>query len=386
MHKIIIHSPNQAYGQYLRSLIEQLPLEPNLEILNRLWPQKRWDFEDQAGLMVFYVESEQQPLEGLLKVLPDRQKIVISNNASLNKPLPGTYFFSRPLDVEGFVRRVHEWSRAWRTGCETMPQAPTEPYLIGNSQCIRELRNNVLRVSKTDLTVLISGATGTGKGVLARILHNSSRRGQNQFLEINCGNLPTSLLEGELFGHKKGAFTEAWRDNPERPELVLEGSIFLDEISETSLDMQAKLLQVLEEKEIYPVGGAQKVKVRSRIVAATNADLKKRISQGSFREDVYYRLAVVKMKLPRLNERKEDIPILVEYFLDKFCREYNKKQMILPSREFWDLLLEYDWPGNVQELKNSIRAFVALESEEMVREKLRSKMAEAPKQDGSLCF
>ncbi|MDZ7761108.1 MAG: sigma-54 dependent transcriptional regulator [Desulfovermiculus sp.] len=249
-----------------------------------------------------------------------------------------------------------------------------EPFLIGNSQAIRLLRKNILRISQYDLEVLVCGATGTGKGVVAQTLHNNSPRSGHQFLTINCANLPTYLKESEIFGYRRGAFIGAWPDKSGRFELAQNGTIFLDEISEISTSMQAKLLMVLQEKEFCPIGGVDSVPMKSRVVAATNADLKQVINQGAFRKDLYYRLAVVRLELPTLKNRKEDVPVLVHHFLDKYSRLYDKQEVPHLSDGFWDVFLAYDWPGNVRELESSIKSLVALENEELVREEVHKRL------------
>ncbi|MFO7803769.1 MAG: sigma-54 dependent transcriptional regulator [Desulfovermiculus sp.] len=274
------------------------------------------------------------------------------------------------MDSSDFVRCVHQWLKGQIQNGHQLKQAPEEPFLVGISQAIRLLRKKILRISEYDFAVLVCGATGTGKEVVAHALHNNSHRSCNQFLIINCANVPASLLESELFGYRKGAFTGAWIDKPGRFELAQEGTIFLDEISEMSTYMQAKLLQVLQEKEFAPLGGVSSVKIKSRVVAATNADLKNAVAHGTFRKDLYYRLAVIRLELPRLRDRKEDVPVLVHHFLDKFSLLYQKKEVPSLSDRFWDILLAYDWPGNVRELESSIQSLVALESEELVQEKL----------------
>jgi two-component system response regulator AtoC len=249
----------------------------------------------------------------------------------------------------------------------------SEPFLIGNSPRIREIRRDIRKVSDTDLAVLLLGETGTGKGVAALSLHNKSSRHRNQFMEVNCANVPHSLLESELFGYRKGAFTGAWQDKSGKFEEAANGTVFLDEISEIPPQMQAKLLHVLQDGEFSPVGSVENVRVNVRIVAATNANVGSLIKNGLFRKDLYYRLAVIHLHMPPLKERKEDILPLTSYFLEKYSKLYKKPPMEPSQKLLWNLE-KHEWPGNVRELENTIKTYVALENEDIVLDNLRKCM------------
>jgi len=231
--------------------------------------------------------------------------------------------------------------------------------IIGKSKKIREIFKIIEKVSENDATILISGESGTGKELVARAVHFNSPRKQKPFIPINCAGIPENLLESELFGHEKGAFTDAVGQKLGMLELASEGTLFLDEISSLRLEMQAKLLRALEEKEIRRVGGTKIIKVDVRIVSATNINLKKAVEEGKFRQDLYYRLNVVPIQLPSLRERKEDIPLLIEYFLQRYNQFFRKKIEGL-TKEAMEYLIQYDWPGNIRELKNVIERLVAL--------------------------
>ncbi len=374
MLKVFIHSQNIQYAQYLSSIIQQIQVQPELSVEYNSYAYKPYGRCSQSDLFVFYHNSDQKDLAAVLQVWPFK-KIVITSNNGCQQNYPETKFFSRPLKSSDFLKCIHQWYLSEVSDLEFLGDIPAEPYLVGHSQDVTVLRKKIMQVSKTDLSVLICGATGTGKGVAALALHNNSEQHKSPFLEINCANLPGSLLESELFGYKKGTFTGAWKDKPGRLEFVDGGSIFLDEISEMSPHMQAKLLQVLQEKEFYPLGSQHSVKIKARLVAATNADLQEAIAYGRFREDLYYRLAVVRLDLPDLKQRKEDVPVLIEYFLDKFCMSYNKNEIPQLSNELWELMLAYDWPGNVRELESSIKCLVALEDEDVIKDKISKKMS-----------
>ena len=223
--------------------------------------------------------------------------------------------------------------------------------IIGRSPVLREVFQVLAKVAPTDSTVLVTGESGTGKELLVRALHANSRRATAPFVPVNCGAIPRDLLESELFGHKKGAFTHAIRSREGRFELADRGTIFLDEIGELDLSLQVKILRVLQEKEFERVGGTQTHKVDVRIVAATNKDLEKEVARGAFREDLYYRLNVIPMRLPPLRDRGRDVMLLAESFLTRFCCQ-KKRSKLKVSPEARDMLLTYAWPGNVRELEN----------------------------------
>ncbi|MBL8248342.1 MAG: sigma 54-interacting transcriptional regulator, partial [Candidatus Competibacter sp.] len=226
-------------------------------------------------------------------------------------------------------------------------------HIIGDSPAMQEVFVQVEQVAGADATVLLTGETGTGKSVIARAIHDLSDRRDKLFVNVNCAALPGELVESELFGHEKGAFTGATAQRKGRFELADGGTLFLDEVGELSAGAQAKLLRVLQDQEFERVGGTHTLKVNVRLVAATNRDLAKMVKEGSFRTDLYYRLNVFPIRLPSLRERPSDIPLLVRYFLDKFARKMNKSIRDL-SPNARERLLHYSWPGNIRELQNVI--------------------------------
>ncbi|MHC1787969.1 sigma-54 interaction domain-containing protein [Solidesulfovibrio sp.] len=223
--------------------------------------------------------------------------------------------------------------------------------MVGQSPCLGEVLRVLGKVAPTDSTVLVTGESGTGKELLVRALHANSRRAGKPFVPVNCGAIPRELLESELFGHEKGAFTSAVRTRQGRFELAEGGTIFLDEIGEMDLSLQVKILRALQEKEFERVGGDKTIKADVRIVAATNRDLEVEVETGRFREDLYYRLNVIPLHLPPLRERGMDILLLAAHFLGRFCRQKNRCIQTF-SPEARDLILGYPWPGNVRELEN----------------------------------
>ncbi len=243
--------------------------------------------------------------------------------------------------------------------------------LVGDSPQMLQIKTVIEQVADSELTVLIRGESGTGKEIVARLLHTLSNRKTEPFVKVNCAAIPRDLLEAELFGYEKGAFTGAHKTKPGRFETANKGTIFLDEIGDMPLELQSKLLQVLEQYEFMRVGGIRTIKVDTRIVCATNRDLSKALKDQSIREDLFYRLNEVTINLPPLRERREDIPLLIEHFLQKYNTLYDKKYRPLSS-ETIVLLQEHDWPGNVRELENLIKQVVVREDEEIIYDTLKA--------------
>ncbi len=242
--------------------------------------------------------------------------------------------------------------------------------MIGQSKPMQEIFDLICDVAPMDSTVLITGPTGTGKGLAAKAIHTNSPRRNGPFVTVNCGAIPEHLMETELFGHQKGAFTDAKETKKGRLELAHGGTLFLDEVGEISMRMQIDLLRVLEDRVFYRVGGTQPMEADFRVIAATNRNLEEAIKDGSFREDLFYRLNVISIVMPSLSQRKEDIPLLAEHFLHRFIQETNKNIDKI-SREAMDELMLYDWPGNVRELENAIeRAVVVGKERQMLPEDL----------------
>lgn len=238
--------------------------------------------------------------------------------------------------------------------------------IIGQSTTLSEVFRVLGKVAPTDSTVLVTGESGTGKELLVRALHANSKRADKSFVPINCGAIPKELLESELFGHEKGAFTHAIRSRPGRFELADGGTIFLDEIGEMDLALQVKILRVLQEKEIERVGGSGTKKVDVRVVAATNRDLEKEVAAGRFREDLYYRLNVIPLHLPPLRERGGDVMLLARHFLNHFCHKKGRPALEL-SPETRRILAAYSWPGNVRELVNFMERLSILVDGEIIQ-------------------
>ena len=244
--------------------------------------------------------------------------------------------------------------------------------IIGQSPAILRVKEHVLRLSKSDVTILITGESGTGKELVARAIHLLSSRANNPFIKVNSAALPTNLLESELFGFEKGAFTGAWQQKPGKFKLAHRGSLLLDEIGEVPLPLQAKLLQVLEDNELSALGSTATTKIDVRVFAVTNASLTRMVSEGSFRSDLYYRLNVVRIHLPPMRERKEDIRALTDHLLEKYATRYGREKTTLKETTL-ELFHQYSWPGNIRELENIIQSIIVLRNEETFWEKLKNQ-------------
>jgi two-component system response regulator AtoC len=266
--------------------------------------------------------------------------------------------------------KQRQLSREVATLREQLQNRTQHELLFGTSERMAEVRDLLDRVADTDVTVLVRGESGTGKELVARALFASSPRRDKPFVKVNCAALPTELLESELFGFERGAFTGAMQQKPGKFEFANHGTMFLDEIGDMSFPLQAKLLQVLQDGEFSRLGGKHDVRVDVRVIAATNQDLERLVAESAFREDLFFRLNVVSINLPPLRERRDEIPQLTEYFLQKYSVQYHKP-FIEASPELMRQFLDYDWPGNVRELENLIKRMVVLGSEAPLRKEMQ---------------
>jgi len=276
---------------------------------------------------------------------------------------------SRAVGTSRMPARQAQAAQAAGAG-SSREEASGERILISHSPAMRKVRALVERIADTDVPVLLLGESGTGKEVIAREVHARSNRRNRPFIKVNCAALPGELLESELFGHERGAFTGATAEKPGKFELADQGTIFLDEIGEMAIRLQAKLLQVLQDEEFFRVGGKKSVRVDSRVVVATNRELEREIELGNFREDLFYRLNVVAIRLPALRERPEDVVPLTDHFLKKYGKQYMSGVAELPP-EVLRAFTEYEWPGNVRELENMVRRLCVLKDPTLVLDELR---------------
>src|SRR4030042_2627395 len=297
-------------------------------------------------------------LKEVRQVNTDIVVIIITGYATVNSAVEamklGAYdYISKPFTADELCIRVEKALEKRKLVNENvyLRQELSEKYgfgnIIGKSKVMQEIYMVVEKVTATDSTILIRGHSGTGKELIARAIHHNSHRKDKKFIAVDCGALPETLLESELFGHVKGSFTGAIVPTPGLLEPADRGTFFLDEVGDLSPGIQAKLLRVLQEKEFRPVGGVKNIKVDVRLLAATNKNLEQMIEEGKFREDLFYRLNIVPVYLPLLKDRKEDIPLLTQHFLKTASQKQNKKIKGMPP-ETMNILMEYDWPGNVQ--------------------------------------
>ena len=312
-------------------------------------------------------------LEAFKKIDKDVPIIVISGQGRTNivvqaMKLGATDFICKPFEeaelevVIGNALKQRQLTREVASLRQQLKEQSTCTMISGDSEAMREVRELISRVADTDITVLVRGESGTGKELVARALHGGSLRKDKPFVKVNCAALPTELLESELFGFEKGAFTGAMQHKPGKFEFANHGTMFLDEIGDLSFPLQAKLLQVLQDGEFSRLGGKADVHVDVRVIAATNADLEQAVLDGRFREDLYFRLNVVTITVPPLRERRDQIPDLTDYFLKKYSVQYNKP-MASVSVETAALFMTYEWPGNVRQLENLIKRVVVLGTE-----------------------
>ena len=292
-------------------------------------------------------------IDPLMPVLTSCEENCLSENST--PPFEGVHFLNQDLDPEKIARAI-DHALKYRAETESRPDFPS---LIGQSPKIKLIRQKIRKVCDKDITVLITGETGTGKELIARSIHYHSRRSSGPLVKVNCGALPDELLESEVFGFQTGAFTGAYKDKPGRLEMADRGTLFVDEIGDLSLSLQVKFLQVLEDKAFSRLGGTKDKIIDARVVAATNADIPKKVREGTFRKDLFYRVNVVTITAPSLRERKADIPLLTHYFLNKYCYEFKKEVLDIPNN-ISKLFMAYQWPGNVRELENVIRRAIAL--------------------------
>ena len=305
-------------------------------------------------------------------VHPDSKCVLLSKDTSassaLNAIRSGAFdYLTMPFDEEELnyclERALNETVAG--TGVPSLDFQSRYPEIIGQSAGIKEVFRMIDKVARTDSTVMITGESGTGKELVARAIHRTSSRCKHPLIPVNCGAIPEELLESELFGHEKGAFTSAVRARAGRFEMANFGTIFLDEISDMSPKLQVKLLRVLQERKFERIGGTKTIEVDIRIITATNKDLYQAVQEGRFRDDLYYRLNVIPVTVPPLRERQADIPMLIDHFLHKFNLSKQKKIKGI-SPQVMELLVNYPWPGNIRELENIIERMVILAEEDIL--------------------
>lgn len=317
-------------------------------------------------------------LEAAKKIKPEIPFIMISGHGDLDTAVNtmrlGAFdYISKPPDLNRLLTTVRNALDKKELVAENkiLKKKVSKNFeMIGESTEIGTIKEMIEKVAPTDARVLITGSNGTGKELVAHWLHEKSPRSSSPFIEVNCAAIPSELIESELFGHVKGAFTSAVKDRAGKFEAANKGTIFLDEIGDMSLSAQAKVLRALQENKISRVGSDKDIKVDVRVLAATNKDLKKEIEDGKFREDLYHRLAVILIKVPALNDRRDDIPLLIDHFSKKIAEEQGSSQKNF-SKKAVNMLKSYDWTGNIRELRNVVERLIILGGKEVSEEDVK---------------
>jgi two-component system NtrC family response regulator len=320
-------------------------------------------------------EEGLKTLGDILEAAPGTKVIVVTGNGDRENAIRAVQlgafdYHAKPVDLNQYkvvLQRavyLHELEGDTETHVRSVEQAARFEEILGSTPKMREIFVIVKRVARTDATVLIQGESGTGKELIARAVHAHSARKQRIFLPINCGAIPETLLESELFGHEKGSYTGAHIARKGKVEVADGGTLFLDEIGEMSLALQVKLLRFIQSREIERIGGRETINVDTRIIAATNKDLKTEMQAGRFREDLYYRLSVVNIKVPPLRERGEDIILIANNFLRRTCQEHRRKLRF--GKETLEAIAGYPWPGNIRELENSVQRAVIMTAGKLI--------------------
>ncbi len=376
MAKVLIVDDEPSIRRTLREILEFEKYEVDeasdgLECLVKL---KR----DQYDVVVMDIKMPKMDgmdaLERLQLLVPDTPVIMISGHANIDTAVDavkrGAFdFISKPPDLNRMLITLRNAMDKSSLIVEAkvlrkkVSRTKTQE-IIGESSAIQKVKEDIEKVGPTDARVLVTGPNGSGKELVARWIHAKSHRNQAPIVEVNCAAIPSELIESELFGHEKGSFTGAHKNRTGKFEQANGGSIFLDEIGDMSLKAQAKVLRALQESRITRVGGDKEIKVDVRVIAATNKDLRKEISLGRFREDLYHRLAVIIIDVPPLNDRREDIPLLVDHFINNICNEYGIAQKKI-TKEAIIALQNVNWTGNIRELRNVVERLIILSGEEI---------------------
>ena len=318
-------------------------------------------------------------LEAVKKIKPEIPMVMISGHGDLDTAVNtmrlGAFdYISKPPDLNRLLNtvRIALDTKELEVENTRLKKKVSKNYeMIGESPEIEQIKEMIEKVAPTEARVLITGSNGTGKELVAHWLHQKSERSKGPMIEVNCAAIPSELIESELFGHVKGAFTSAIKDRAGKFEAANGGTIFLDEVGDMSLSAQAKVLRALQENKVQRVGSDRDIKVDVRVITATNKDLKKEIAEGRFREDLYHRLAVILIKVPSLNDRRDDIPLLVEYFTGKIATDHGTAQKKFSSKAI-NLLQEYDWTGNIRELRNVVERLIILGGKEISEDDVKS--------------
>jgi DNA-binding NtrC family response regulator len=360
MPNVLIVDSNPSESSLLGEFIKTF--NPDQNVTTCLSPERAIEIVNTNPLDLIICDAQLNGLELMIdprvrsKAIP---VVITSSNASFDEAVNftkkgATDYMQKPLNIDRLMKTINEATEFSRQQRAMWSEAQKKyaPYeMVGASPALDEVREMIQKLAPGDARVLILGPNGAGKELVARSLHSSGKRAQNRFVEVNCAAIPSELIESELFGHEKGAFTSAISTKIGKFEQATRGTLFLDEIGDMSLSAQTKMLRALQEKKINRVGGNNDIPVDVRVIAATNKDLKKEIEKGAFREDLYHRLSVVVIKVPSLNERRSDIPELTNKFVYEVSKQHGIKPKVI-EKPAMDMLMAKDWTGNIRELRN----------------------------------
>ena len=369
-HKILIVDDEASIRKVLKALIEQQGFSA-VEAHNGMDALAILE-KEQIHAIITDLRMPKLDGMGLLKIAlrqyPDIPVIIITAHETVDSAVSALKmgaldYISKPFEKEEMIQALKKALGTYQTKLKGPSDISIDSDLVNKSPKMREVLSLIKKVADSPSTVLVTGESGTGKELVARALHQNSSRAQLPFITINCSAIPQTLIESELFGYEKGAFTGAVSSKPGRFELADKGTLFLDEIGEISMEMQAKLLRVLQENEIERVGGINTIKVDIRFIAATNKNLFEEVKKGNFREDLYYRLNVVPIDLPPLRERPEDFSALVDFFIHKYNKKLGKKMTSLDTKAM-EALQRFHWPGNIRQLENVLERMILLSDQQ----------------------
>ncbi len=371
MSKVLIVDDEVNILKSLKELLEDY----NLDVITLSEPTKLFNVLNTEDIDVILLDLLMPEVNGIdvlrevRKQFPLVPVIIISGHGTIQSTVEcikiGAFdFLEKPISIEALISSVTNALRLRELEIEKN-EYWSEYKLIGVSKSIKDILNTIENLSYNDATVLITGENGVGKEVVARLIHQKSNRKQGPFVDVNCAAIPETLIEAELFGYERGAFTGAITSKKGKFEAANNGTLFLDEIGDMPLNLQSKLLRVLQEKAIQRLGSNKNIPVNIRLICSTNKDIAKMVKEGIFREDLYYRINVIPIHIPPLRDRKEDIPELIKYYIKEFSKKYGKKFEQIEDKAI-DKLVEYKWPGNVRELKNIVERLVIMSNSKVI--------------------
>ncbi|MCW0486639.1 sigma-54-dependent transcriptional regulator [Riemerella anatipestifer] len=378
MQKILIVEDEKAISGLLKNILSEEVKDYEILVADDGLEAYKLIEKDDFSLVISDIKmpkvSGTELLQKALEIKPDTAFVMISAHGDINTAVQclkqGAYdFIEKPIDLNRLITSVRNTleRKELKTSNQILKKENTQLkkkvnkkyQMIGSSEALKKIQDMIDKVAPSDARVLITGPNGAGKELVAHALHSQSERSKGPMVEVNCAAIPSELIESELFGHMKGSFTGAVKDKSGKFEQANGGTIFLDEIGDMSLVAQAKVLRALQEHKVSPVGSDKEIKIDVRVLAATNKNLQKEIEEGRFREDLYHRLSVIEIQVPALNDRKEDIPLLVEHFAQNIASE-NGSPVKEFSKEALKALQNYDWTGNIRELRNVVERLIIL--------------------------